>query len=362
VIVGGRNNNSTLQSNINYATNRAYRVFRDAGFYPEDIFYLSPSLQDADGDGHSDVISTTTPANVHAAIDAAAERVGPGVPFYLYLMDHGGLIENNEFFCAAGCSSSGRIRPDELDEWLDDLESSSGCDLVNVIIEACHSGSFIHWIPGLTETISKDKRVVIASTGRTNNAYASAQGAYFSDAFFSAVAESSSLLSSFEQAKAAVAATGNNQTPWMDDNGDRVYDINDGTYAGSRYVASYFGALLPDIVDASVSVLDGTGTISATVERGDEPVEVVWAAVYAPSFQEPTETSLDLGVPMIELEPDVEQEGVYSAYYNAFGEEGLYRVVIYVEDRVGNQAQPYMVKVGEQEAYVYLPLILKNRH
>jgi hypothetical protein len=65
---------------------------------------------------------------------------------------------------------------------------------------------------------------------------------------------------------------------------------------------------------------------------------------------------------MIELEPDVEQEGVYSAYYNAFGEEGLYRVVIYVEDRVGNQAQPYMVKVGEQEAYVYLPLILKNRH
>ena len=75
---------------------------------------------------------------------------------------------------------------------------------MNIIIEACHSGSFIDRFDGIAKSLSEDGRVVIASTGRTNNAYASAQGAYFSDAFFSAVAEGGDLLTCFNQAKAAV--------------------------------------------------------------------------------------------------------------------------------------------------------------
>jgi len=227
-----------------------------------------------------------------------------------------------------------------------------------VIIEACHSGSFVDRLEDPTKSLSKNGRVVIASTGRTNNAYASAQGAYFSDTFFSAVAESSSILTCFGQAKTAVEMTGNNQTPWLDDNGDALYNPADGAYAANRYVASYFGAALPDITNASVSLVGGAGTIVATVAQGDEPVDIVWAAVYAPSFQEPTTTSLDLGVPLIELEPDVEQEGLYSAYYNAFGEAGTYRVVIYAQDEGGNQALPRLVQAGGQK--VYLPLVLKN--
>ena len=354
VIVGGHNSSYSLQSNINYATNRAYRVFRSAGFGAEDIRYLSPSPQDADGDGINDVISTTTPANVHSAIQWAATRVGSGVPFYLYLFDHGGV----EAFCADGCDTGGRIPSDTLDAWLDELETTSGCNLVTVIIEACHSGSFVDRLEDPTKSLSKNGRVVIASTGRTNNAYASAQGAYFSDTFFSAVAESSSILTCFGQAKTAVEMTGNNQTPWLDDNGDALYNPADGAYAANRYVASYFGAALPDITNASVSLVGGAGTIVATVAQGDEPVDIVWAAVYAPSFQEPTTTSLDLGVPLIELEPDVEQEGLYSAYYNAFGEAGTYRVVIYAQDEGGNQALPRLVQAGGQK--VYLPLVLKN--
>jgi hypothetical protein len=104
--------------------------------------------------------------------------------------------------------------------------------------------------------------------------------------------------------------------------------------------------------------LAGTdGVITSTVERGDEPVEAVWAAVYAPSFQEPNQTSLQLGVPLIELQPDEEQEGTYSAYYEGFNESGIYRVVIYAEDRTGNQSQPLMVQTEQHQAY--LPLMLR---
>jgi hypothetical protein len=273
------------------------------------------------------------------------------------MFDHGGI----ESFCAEGCTVSGRIGSDTLDNWLDELEQTSDCDRVNVIIEACHSGSFIDRVEGVAQSLSQDGRVIIASTGRTNNAYASAQGAYFSDAFFSAVAESSDLLTCFSQAKAAVDAAGVPQTPWIDDNGDGLYTPGvDGTYADDRYVASYFGTMLPEVTSASVELADGTGTVTAWVARGDEPITTVWAAVYAPSFQAPTETTLELGVPLIELQLDPEQPGRYSAFYNNFGEEGSYRVVVYVQDRAGNQATPRVVRTGVAQESIFLPLVVKN--
>jgi hypothetical protein len=355
VIVGGHDNFYGLQSKIDYSTDRAYRIFKEAGFGAEDIRYLSPTPQDADDDGFTDVTTTTTPAEVYAAIQWAASRVGPDVPFFLYMMDHG----LTEAFCADGCSSGGQISSQELDAWLDELEATSGCDQVNVIIEACHSGSFVDRVDDLAKSISKDGRVVIASTGRTNNAYASAQGAHFSDAFFSAVASSASLLSGFNHAKSAVEMTGNDQTPWLDDNGDGLSNPSDGAYATERYVTSYFSSLLPDITLASVTLTGGgEGTVRANVTRGDETVKMVWAAVYAPSFEEPTGTTMNLGVPLILLEPDPVQEGVYAANYNGFLEEGQYRVLIYAEDEIGNQAPPYLAWVGGE--VLYLPLTLRS--
>jgi hypothetical protein len=355
VIVGGHSNSSDSQSNINYVTNHAYNIFRSAGFGREDILYLSPGPLDADGDGVSEVISTTTPANVHSALQWAATKVSAGRPFYLYLMDHGDI----EYYCADGCTPDDKhITSSDLDAWLDDLEATSGCDQVTVIIEACHSGSFIDKFDDVLKSIAKENRVVIASTGRTNNAYASAQGAYFSDAFFSAVATSQSLKASFDQGKAAVEATPNNQTPWLDDNGDGLFNPADGALAANRYIAGFFGGMLPRITTAVVTVTNGIGTIQASVEQGDEPTRIVWAAVYAPSFHEPTITTLNLGVPLIELTPDPVQDGLYTAHYNAFGEQGTYRVVVYAQDQAGNQALPKPVQTGK--AMIYLPVVMKR--
>jgi hypothetical protein len=348
VLAGGRNNSSSLQTNINYVTNRAYRVFQSAGIPAANIYYLSPSSQDADGDGTDDVRATTTPDNIHTALQWAAGKLSAGVPFYLYLMDHGAI----EAFCADGCSAPGRLTSEQLDTWLEELESSTSGSPVNVIIEACHSGSFVDRFEGLAKSISKDGRVVIASTGRTNNAYASAQGAFFSDAFFSAISESRDLKDSFDRARTAVQAAGFNQTPWLDDNGDGLYSPADGVYAANRRLAAFFGALLPEITSAAVE-LDGTsGQISATVERGDERIRSVWAAVYPPSYQEPDYTTLDPGVPLVELEADAEQPGKYAVNYNGFIEAGAYRVVIYADDVAGNQAFPRRALVGGHLAYL----------
>jgi hypothetical protein len=356
ILVAGHNETFGLQTNIDYSVNRAYRLFQGAGFDDDHIFFLAPAAQDPDGDGASEVDAPANPANLQTAIESwASTRVGPGQPLHLYMMDHGVI----EAFCTDGCGTTGQTTSDNLDAWLSTLEAASGVDEINVIIEACHSGSFVDRLAG-TGSITKAGRVVITSTDRDNNAYASAQGAYFSDAFLSCLAASSSLKTCYEQAQAAVAAAGTNQTPWMDDNGDATYNTADGSIAQTRYVAHFFGAAPPQLIAASVALAGATGTLTANVAQGGEPLQLVWAAVYAPSFTEPTETTLNLGVPTVRLEPVAgtppQQRGTAGAYRalypNGFTEPGLYRVVFYAQDRAGMQAQPALVIVGGRKVFV----------
>lgn len=358
IIVAGHNASNSLQSNIYNAANHAYRVFQGAGFSDDAIYYLSPTAQAPYGDGNNKVDATATSANLQYAIETwavASGRVGPGQPLHLYMMDHG----ETEYFCTDGCGSSGRTTSNDLDSWLDTLESSTGADTINVIIEACRSGSFIDRVEGEAASISEDGRVVIASTGRNNNAYASTEGAYFSDAFFSCVVGSGSLKTCYDQAKAAVALTGNDQTPWLDDNGDGLSSPIDGSIAQNRYIASAFGSFQPEIQSASVDVVDGSGTLTASVEQGAEEIDMVWAAVYSPSFQEPVSTTLNLGVPVVLLEADPDVEGSYTATYpGGFTEEGPYRVIFYAQDLAGTHAPPKLVTPGETR--IYLPVVLKD--
>ncbi|MGB5050258.1 MAG: hypothetical protein WBO46_15050, partial [Caldilineaceae bacterium] len=215
------------------------------------------------------------------------------------------------------------------------------------------SGSFINR-SSVTDSISKPGRVIITSTGFDNNAYASAQGAYFSDAFFSCVADSGNLKVCFDQAKAAVATTGVNQTPLLDDNGDGVYNDGDGSEAANRHVTRFFSSQRPTIQSASAERSGTNGLLSATVADGAEQTELVWAAVYAPSFQPPTEVTLNLDVPVVRLEPVGGQPGKFSVnYVNGFRESGDYRIIFYAQDRLGLNAPP----VSPSGTQVFLPQI-----
>lgn len=360
VIVAGRNETESLQVNINHSANRAYRLFRSAGYRDDDIYYLNPAPQDPNNDGTAnEVDAPTTPAAVRAALLTWARgRIGPTRPLYLYMMDHG-LIEA---FCASGCAPADTITPADLNSWLTELETMpNAVTEVNVVIEACHAGSFIDRTLSPGQSISKSGRVVITSTNRENNAYASVEGAYFSDAFFTCLSASGTLRACFNQARGAVLAVGNNQSPWLDDNGDGLANQLDGTIAQERYVARFFGAAPPSISQAEVTVQNGTGLLTATVDRGDQTVALVWAAVIPPSFREPTVTTLELGLPVVRLEPVANQPGLFRASYpGGFGERGEYRVIFYAQDQDDAQAQPRVVRI-QPGAQIFLPLIMKAK-
>ncbi len=356
LIVAGQNETLALQTNIYFAANRAYRIALSAGYSADSIYYIAPVGQDANGDGTNDVdVSPASPAALQNAIltwAKAGEKVGAGKPLFIYMIDHG--LE--EKFCLGGCNS-GFVSPKDMDGWLTTLENETGLDQVTIVIEACRSGSFIDRVPDVLGSLSKAGRVIITSTSKEKNAYASAQGAYFSDTFFSCVADSNNMKACFDQASQAVQTTGVGQSPMLDDNGDGVFDSNDGTQAQNRYLTRFFSSIRSQITSASVERQGSDGTLSATVQAGGETIEVVWAVIFRPSFEDPTDVTLNLDVPTVRLNADPNTPGRYFVNYpNGFSEAGDYRVIFYAQDRLGIQALP---KTAGEGYSIYLPALVR---
>ncbi len=359
LIVAGHDDNYTLQNNILYATNLAYRTFLRGGVPKNNIRYLSPiddpDRTDADGDGISDVFATSASANVATAITTwAANLTDSQTPFYLYMIDHGGL----DVFLTNGSSDS--FTPNQLDIWLNNLEAASGTP-VSVIYEACRSGSFID---GDSE-ISKPGRVVIASTGRVNDAYPNQdRGAYFSDAFFTGLGQNQDLYTSFQWGVAAVEATGLWQTPWLEDTGNGVpNEADDGLVAHGRGLAHFtFTGSRPPMIDQVLpptNIENGEGQIRAQV-RDDLGVARVWVEVYPPSFipPDPTPDGImpELNLPMITLS-DSNDDGEYVGVFEDFTESGIYRLIVYAEDDEDNISQPVVLEI-RTTWQIFLPVTM----
>jgi hypothetical protein len=359
VIVGGRDNGFTLQPNIDYLSDMAYRTFLNTGVPKANIRYFSPNPnRDVDGNGlNDDIFATVTITNVRNAIQdwSRTRGVGLGVPFYLYLVDHGYYDQ----FLAAG--STGRVFAEQLNLWLSNLEATSGADNINVILEACKSGSFID-VTGLgPANISGHNRVVIASTSSVLDAYPSAQGAYFSDAFWTAVGQNQDLKTAFETAKQAVQATGLRQQPWLDDNGDAVANGQDGALARSRGLDASFGDHAPTIDWLLVGdIASGVGTVQAQV-RDDFAVDKTWLVVYPPNFVEPP-VSADPTTPVLNVPTrtlTLAGGDLFTTSFNGFTQTGWYRLVVYAQDGEEHQALPQSIRLCVNCTYVYLPLIRK---
>ena len=361
VIVAGRNERDQLQDNITFMGDQAYRAFRHAGVPRENIRYLSVGAdRDADQDEHLDVDDLPTRDNVRYAVrDWPGERgLNSGKPFYLYLVDHGGT----DYYCAMGCESESWVRTEDLDGWLSDLEASTGVDEVNVIIEACYSGSFIDVTTYGPAEVSSSGRVVIASTGSRRRAFPSQRGGYFSDAFFTALGDNADLWTAYVTGRTAAQAAWVEQTPWLDDNGDAVTDGNDGLVARGRGLVAFGGGAIPvvDWLEVGEVSESGVATITAKI-RDDVAVLTATVEIYRPGLAVPDtgegETPV-LPVTRKELNYD-DEDGVYKVVYAGFTAEGMYRLVTYAWDNDGNLSLPCETTVGE--AKVYLPLVLRNR-
>lgn len=285
LIVGGRDNGSTLQANIDYTTDLAYRTLLQSTVPKANIRYYSPSTnRDVDGNGlHDDITGVGTAATVQDAIEtwARSRGVGVDVPFFIYLADHGYYDQ----FLVAGTAS--RITAAELDLWLSNLEATTGANQITIILEACRSGSFIDVTAAGLDSISRPNRVVIASAASYQNAYPAADGTRFSNTLWTALGQNQDVYTAFTTARQSLLTTGLEQSPWLDDNNTRGFDVQDGKLARLRGLAQSLGDSAPIITSASI---DASGVIQVQVED-DFGVERVWVEIYRPDFVEPPPTS-----------------------------------------------------------------------
>jgi len=349
-----------LQPNIEFVTQRLYQTLLANGYSADDIYYLSTD------NNRPGVDAPATTANLHYAITTWAKaRMTDEQGLTLYLMDHGdqGVLYVDE-------TSSERLTPAQLHDWLSQLESDIPNAPINVLIEACYSGSFIH---GSQTSISKPGRVIITSTNLHNQAFASAEGAYFSDHLLTALRQGHHLFSGFWEARIAVRqVTTLLQDPWLDADGDGIpNELEDAAIAARRTLftptAQATSTLWPPYI-ATVQERagdDGQRYIQADV-RDNGAIAKVWAVIYPPDYVPPAGSN--------ELAPetlprvDLALEGNrYVLRYSGFTQPGNYRVVLHAEDADGLRARPAVITVNPTAAVdgedldgssiVYLPIV-----
>lgn len=353
-----------LQANINHVTATLYQTLLNNGYSADNIYYLSTATSSPGVDG------AATLTNLQYAITTwAKSRVNESHGLTLYLIDHG----DKGIFYVDNVQQE-RLTPAQLAEWLDRLEEAVPHVPINVLIEACYSGSFITGNYPNAGTLSKPGRVIITSTNLHNLAFASEQGAYFSDYLFTALRQGHHLFSSFWEARiAARQVSALIQDPWLDADGDGTpNELEDAAIAARRTLFTPNTQATSQLWPPYIATLqegagpNGQRQIQADV-RDNGTVARVWALIYPPDYVPPTNGN--------ELTPENAPKAELTLVGNryvlkepGFTQLGLYRIVVHAEDTDGLQARPAVIMVNtaaaiggqfENNGMVYLPLIAR---
>ncbi len=345
ILVAGRYRaDDPLQQNIYNTTDALCAYALDqGGCRQEQITYLAAEARP----GSTGV--ATKVALQSAVTQWAVERLGPGQALTLYLFDHGRV----DGFYLDGVTGE-LLSPLELDGWLDQLEAAVPGVEINVIIEACHSGSFIE----PPKSLSGTGRVVIASTAPLAVAYASKTGAVFSDAFLNALRQTPNLWTAFDEGTWGVRQGHPDQTPWLDDtgNGQPNEPFQDGQLATQRAFACVVNVPQenwpPHITDAAFTHSVGNQVQLWAVAKDDEDVSGLWSLIYPPSWQRPRSGEEMVADPNPVILPQ-NQDNFGGDYVLQNGVEfGMYRVVFHAQDNRNLVARPFQVKACIGDACV----------
>ncbi|CAN5778724.1 hypothetical protein BH10CHL1_BH10CHL1_23610 [soil metagenome] len=354
LVAGSLRANDPIQPNIYHVTDAVYKLFTDQGYTSDRIQYLAADP------AHANVDEAATQASLKNAITSwAASRLGNNGVLTIYFMDHGDkeLIYLNK-------APNEVVTPETINQWLTQLETSLPGLKINIMIEACYSGSFV----SLPNSLSKAGRLVVTSTSDSKLAWASATGAHFSDYLIEALGRKSSLYTSFQRAQGAAQTYHPDQVAWLDGNGNGVpNEADDYAVAAQRGfdAVGTLGEVWPPFITKTagpVSITGGQGLVSAQVSD-DKIVKFVWAAIYPPNYIPPSNSDAlvrdedDLTVAKIKL--DLRSDGTYSSLYTGFNLAGIYRVVFYAEDDDGLEAQPVTLVVNLSRQQIFLPLVLR---
>jgi len=334
IVAGGGMLNNTLWPTIEYLANKFYRVLKNRRFKHDQIFYMSDATDsyDIDGDGsyeyivddHSPTVDEIKkyieglhPPNQQALVNANR-------PLIIYMVDHGGIgqfkVNQGEILEAA-----------DLDAWLDSLQEDTGCKVV-VIVEACHSGTFIQKLA----PAGNQERILISSSSTEVSHYDQDGRLSFSQYLMDLISQGDNLRNSFYKTSERLRSYTlfARQIPQLQDGAE-------GMKAADFYVGGTFltGDLLPEILEATPNQVINAGIFSVFAKVVDvEGIARVWATIMPPGFIVPESTN-EFETPVIDLEKvdllDPEGDGRFEGSYD-FKYNGTYVVTFFAQDTGDN--------------------------
>jgi len=367
--------------NEHYKTlSNVYRNLISRGFTDENIMHLNYSLDPLQANPTDDFPSKET---LRFAVEswALGKMNAVPAPLYLVLVGHG----NPDTFYI----DNERLKPDELDQWLMNLESGLSPEalLQNriIVIGTCYSGSFI---PVLSKGAGGNAagRVVISGSAADEVSYRGAEdgqnppvrsGDLFVEEFFKGLAAGDSFATAFAVASEKIEVMTirggqlpgvtkyqdrSVQHPLLDDNGDGIGShgisdlAGDGVVAGKLHlgvnvsgtsdVVSYCANVQPPPYEFSeitpTLFLGATDKTAAVTLWGSAPlsqdVDSAWVEVRSLADSVPSQTS------SFQVEPATSKsplslvglkrwEAAYGADDHKFDAPGMYMVYYYTAHR-----------------------------
>jgi len=211
IIIGGDRSDHHLSYLVQRTMEWVYDALLALGYTDDLIYYL---VSDYEKDNTTREDGVTSRDSIHDAITYWARgKVPANGVLGIYMHDHGG--ENG-----MAIAPDGNYIAFQMDMDLDQFTTSSGCDRIFIIYEACYAGSFI-------DELSQSNRIILASTDPWHSGFWSPISPYlsiFGEAFFTSIQAGNSMGKAFCDAAADVIALGygQDQFPCIDDNHDDV--------------------------------------------------------------------------------------------------------------------------------------------
>ncbi|MFX0034775.1 MAG: C13 family peptidase [Candidatus Hermodarchaeota archaeon] len=354
IIAGDRSDHDKLAL-IRNGCDQAYEALINRGFSATDIYYLDPAYSTA-GNPQSIYRDTdTTHTNIQNAITTwAAGKVDSTHGLGIYMFDHGG----NGHMCIPGTPE---LTDTDLNTWLNTLETSTACNRVLIIYEACHAGSFIN-------PVSKSNRIILTATDIDHGSYTNPafDWATFSEGFWSSIIQCKTIGKAFEDAEAYVESVGDGdiQFPWIDDNHDELghetdafghlpnggdgddaldYWIGTGTNCPTIFIAAWTLRVfinLSSFIIPTWTIIDTNTLVERVYVRVLPPNWTPTEIIPDPESPEGTKLGAHTGYLLIEL-LDQDRDGNYTGnLYNPnlpdfWTNEGDYKIDILAETQEG---------------------------
>jgi len=349
IIAGGGNHaTNTLWDTTESISLYFYKMLNKRKFVNTEIYYLSPqSWADFNGDGRDDHIVDApdrplTLDDIKKAFEWAKQQGTLDQPLYIFFIDHGGV---GKVLLAKNTTMSA----EQFKGILDDYQQATSNQVV-LLLEACYSGSHL-------PILAAPNRAIISSAKSDELAYFEdkqgfsrfftknlLRGMSFFDTFEYSVQQQSRLLKKMDERLAGgstehVATT---QTPQCDDNGDGVYNTEDGQWLRQLMIngniqTGDFTLAVESLTPSTHLQVGEPFSLSAKASTASGHIKRVWAVIRPPRINlvlDSNDTPI-LAYPTQELS-QTENEDIWTGTWRQALYNGDYDISYYAKDKDGN--------------------------